>query len=87
MRENIRTVLYAAALWLVWAVLTRPRRFFVEVSRVRRGCCIACGYDLGYDLRAGCPECGWRRERAAEIAARDLVGSRAGPGRGANGEP
>lgn len=56
------TLLYAAALWLLWAILTKPRRFFIEVSRVRRGCCIACGYDLGYDFPRGCPECGWRRQ-------------------------
>jgi hypothetical protein len=80
------TALYAAALWLLWAVLTKPRRFFVELSRVRRGCCIACGYDLGYDFRPGCPECGWRRERATGRPARDLIASNAGAGRDSNGE-
>jgi hypothetical protein len=47
----------AALRWLI----TRPFRLAVELSRLRKGCCIACGYDLGYDFRAGCPECGWRR--------------------------
>jgi hypothetical protein len=41
--------------------LTVPRRFLVEVSRLRRGCCVVCGYDVGYDFFAGCPECGWKR--------------------------
>lgn len=47
----------AALRWLALA----PRRFIREVGRLRNGRCIACGYDLGYDFIAGCPECGWRR--------------------------
>lgn len=47
-------------LGLYWA-LTVPRRFVREVGRMRRGCCVACGYDLGFDFAPGCPECGWRR--------------------------
>jgi len=50
-------------LGLFWA-LTAPRRFVREVGRMRRGCCIACGYDLGFDFAPGCPECGWRRNDA-----------------------
>jgi hypothetical protein len=28
------------------------------------GRCPACGYELGFDLSSGCPECGWRRAGA-----------------------
>lgn len=58
----VDTVCYAVVLALLWAILVIPRRFFVEVSRLRRGCCVRCGYDIGYDFPHGCPECGWRRE-------------------------
>jgi hypothetical protein len=57
----VDTLLYATAIAALWGLCTKPRRFFREVSRVKRGCCVACGYDLGYDLARGCPECGWRR--------------------------
>jgi hypothetical protein len=57
----VNTVLAALALWLIYAALTVPRRFLLEVSRLRRGCCVLCGYDVGYDFVAGCPECGWNR--------------------------
>ena len=64
----VNTVLAAIVLWLVYATLTVPRRFLVEVSRLRRGCCVVCGYDVGYDFVAGCPECGWNRvQRESEI--------------------
>jgi len=33
-------------------------------SRVRRGVCPACGYNLRGKLKDGCPECGWGRETA-----------------------
>ena len=46
--------------------LTKPRRFFLEISRLKRGCCVTCGYDLGYDFPRGCPECGWRRAESKE---------------------
>lgn len=36
--------------------------FRVQFHRMRRGACIECGYDLGYDFINGCPECGWRRQ-------------------------
>ena len=39
-------------------------RFIREGRWLRRGCCMRCGYDLRFDLAAGCPECGWRREAA-----------------------
>ena len=57
---------FAMILAAVWLTLTRPRRFVVEVSRLKRGCCTACGYDLNYDFVAGCPECGWRRNQRRE---------------------
>jgi hypothetical protein len=56
---------FYAAIWAgLWGALLVPRRFIREVARFRRGACIACGYDLGYEFVRGCPECGWRRERA-----------------------
>ena len=58
----VDSAVYGAVLGLLWVLLVWPRRFFVEVSRVKRGCCVRCGYDLGYELARGCPECGWRRE-------------------------
>jgi hypothetical protein len=58
----VNTALAALVLWLIYAGLTVPRRFLVEVSRLRRGGCVMCGYDLGYDFVAGCPECGWNRQ-------------------------
>lgn len=52
---------YVLALAVLRWLFIHPWRLTVEVSRMRHGRCIACGYDLGYDFRAGCPECGWRR--------------------------
>jgi hypothetical protein len=57
----VDSVLFGTVLAALWAMAVVPRRFFREVSRMKRGCCVACGYDLGYDFRGGCPECGWRR--------------------------
>jgi hypothetical protein len=65
------TVLFAIAWGVIWLVLTVPRRFVRDLARVRRGACVQCGYDLGYDFIRGCPECGWRRgpaERPADVA-------------------
>jgi hypothetical protein len=52
---------YAVVLMGLYWALVVPRRFVREVGRLRRGCCVACGYDLGFDFVPGCPECGWRR--------------------------
>lgn len=60
----VNTLVAATALWFLYALLTVPRRFLVEVSRLRRGCCVVCGYDVGYDFVGGCPECGWNRRDA-----------------------
>jgi hypothetical protein len=57
----IDAVILGALLWLLWLMLTRPARFLKESSRARRGACLRCGYDLQFDLKQGCPECGWRR--------------------------
>ena len=57
----INTLILAVLFRLIYLALAVPRRLFVELSRMRRGCCLSCGYQLGYDFRAGCPECGWRR--------------------------
>jgi hypothetical protein len=60
----VNVAIYATAWYLLYLAATAPRRFFRETSRFRKGCCIQCGYDLGYDFIQGCPECGWRRDRA-----------------------
>ena len=57
----VDTIVLAFLAYLLWVVLVIPRRFIREVRRVKNGCCIQCGYDLGYNLQNGCPECGWRR--------------------------
>lgn len=57
----VNTLFYAVVLMMAYWALTAPLRFVREVGRMRRGCCLACGYDLGFDFVAGCPECGWRR--------------------------
>src|SRR5258706_3390876 len=57
----IDTISLAILYRLIYLTLAVPRRFLVEISRMRRGCCLACGYQLGFDFRSGCPECGWRR--------------------------
>jgi hypothetical protein len=62
--------LFFAFCWLaLWAVLTIPRRFVRDLARLRRGACINCGYDLGFNFIGGCPECGWRRAPAGRTHA------------------
>ncbi len=56
---TINTVFYAAILWLLI-----PGPFVLRrLIRSRRGHCIKCGYDLRGSPEAGCPECGWNREK------------------------
>ena len=55
---------YAVAVACAFWLLTGPRRFVRELARMRRGRCIACGYDLNFNFVPGCPECGWRRSTA-----------------------
>jgi hypothetical protein len=74
------TLIYALAWYALWAVLVIPRRFFREVGRMRRGGCVQCGYDLGFDFIHGCPECGWRRDHGSTAMT-----SRAGVSERVNG--
>jgi hypothetical protein len=61
----IANTIFYGVIWLgLWSAMVIPRRFIREVARFRRGACIQCGYDLGYDFIHGCPECGWRRDDA-----------------------
>jgi len=57
----VNTLLYGTVLFILYWLAVKPRRFIAEVARIRRGACLECGYDLGYDFIRGCPECGWRR--------------------------
>jgi hypothetical protein len=57
----INSLILAVLFRVIYLSLAVPRRLVVELSRMRRGCCLQCGYQLGFDFRAGCPECGWRR--------------------------
>lgn len=55
----INTVFYtlvACALAWLWRQIKHARR-------MRRGLCPCCRYQLSYDFRTGCPECGWRRSQ------------------------
>lgn len=54
----VNSILYAILIWLAFFAPVIARR----IARHRRGCCLACGYNLGGMLRHGCPECGWRRK-------------------------
>lgn len=57
----VNTLAFGVTAWLAVWIITRPRRIFVEVMRMRRGRCVQCGYDLRFDFAGGCPECGWLR--------------------------
>jgi len=57
---------YGLFLAAVYWMLVKPRRLLLELRRMRCGCCIACGYELDFDFRSGCPECGWRRSAIVE---------------------
>lgn len=53
----INTIFYAMLALIAMSVL----RAFRHARRMRRGRCPVCRYELGFDFRAGCPECGWRK--------------------------
>jgi hypothetical protein len=57
---------YGGVLALLYISTFGLRRDLRESSRLRRGCCIRCGYDLRYDFVRGCSECGWNRESVAQ---------------------
>jgi hypothetical protein len=54
------SAIYSAVALIPWIAL----RFWRMRRRVRKGWCPKCAYDLRFDLAAGCPECGWRRDIA-----------------------
>lgn len=62
---GLNVFLHSVLAALVWWLATVPGQFLREVSRIRHGRCIRCGYDLRYDFVPGCPECGWRRDEQA----------------------
>ncbi|MGP1310882.1 MAG: hypothetical protein ACTS27_11860 [Phycisphaerales bacterium] len=64
----INTIVYASFPWLLF--------YGVPIGRVllrrKKGRCTMCGYDLGHDYAAGCPECGWNRQdtHSADVMTR-----------------
>ena len=52
----MNTLLYALASIAVYELMSRV----IQASRFRRGRCPRCRYDLRFDYRTGCSECGWR---------------------------
>ncbi|MGV6813523.1 MAG: hypothetical protein ACWA5W_00780 [Phycisphaerales bacterium] len=40
-----------------------------QVRRFNRGHCPRCDYELSYDFRQGCPECGWRKASSVLTAS------------------
>jgi hypothetical protein len=61
----LNALFYALVLIALRPLMILPRRILREWRRMRRGRCLACGYDLRFDFARGCPECGWRREAAS----------------------
>jgi hypothetical protein len=55
------SAVYGLVLFGLYLCTAGIRRMIRESGRLRRGCCIACGYDVRYDFAGGCPECGWNR--------------------------
>jgi hypothetical protein len=53
----------------VWAAAAIGARAWRHTRRRRRGFCPACGYDLRYNIAAGCPECGWNRKATSATPA------------------
>ncbi|MEM0982499.1 MAG: hypothetical protein AAGI17_00970 [Planctomycetota bacterium] len=50
--------LFFGALWFAaFSLVNQSRRY----RRFKRGRCPRCSYDLAFDYRDGCSECGWRR--------------------------
>jgi len=45
-----------------WGLL--GSRLDKQARRQRRGHCPQCNYNLLFDLKSGCPECGWGRKDA-----------------------
>jgi hypothetical protein len=60
---GVDTIFYAVVLGGLYWGLMKPRMLVRELRWMRKGCCVECGYDLDFDFKGGCPECGWRRTR------------------------
>ncbi|UCD76821.1 MAG: hypothetical protein JSV91_07810 [Phycisphaerales bacterium] len=59
----INTLLHALIAWLLIRGPFIARHYSRREIRRRRGRCLKCGYELRGDYGAGCPECGWNREK------------------------
>ncbi len=57
----VDAVFFGVLIWIIRLMAYWPNRFVRDVSRMRHGRCISCGYNLNYNFVEGCPECGWRR--------------------------
>jgi len=46
---------------LVLIAMVKDNAVVTSVDRRTRGHCPECDYELRYNFKHGCPECGWRR--------------------------
>src|SRR5205807_10581342 len=46
----VDTLIFATIAAAMWWLSTCPAKFLVESSRLRRGCCMRCGYELHYNF-------------------------------------
>ena len=51
------TLFYALIMWMLLSI----KRAYRHTRRLHKGTCPMCAYDLLFDLRSGCSECGWRK--------------------------
>lgn len=42
--------------------------FFIRRVRYRRGCCLACGYNLAGNISGICPECGMKTQPLSKVS-------------------
>ena len=59
--KTIAPLLMTAAIILVLVFRNELSPKHRRVRRRQAGLCPLCGYDLKYDFRTGCSECGWER--------------------------
>ncbi len=53
---------------LAWMLAMQVIGVAVRALRIQRGRCPRCGYDLKWEHKSGCPECGWNRSAGLFVA-------------------